>query len=471
MTPSNTRAFIEKTMQILGDKNMLTPQWALEASITDFWPLLQWRHIYQNPPSLHGGRILPLAVLLPQTPQQVAQLVRLAREHRVGLRPAGAGSGVLGALSRPSPKPYAIVDLSRLRTVEWSDEDAGIVKAGAGLVWSELEAWLRERGRTTGHYPQSMELATVGGLVSTASSGSHSSGYGNIEEVLRGARVVTGEGRLLELPPVVREPLPPPLRRLLVGSEGRLAIIVEAHLQTHLLPPCVHRQAYLAPRGFAQALSMLKSFAQAGPHASPAFSRAWDEYEAALENLSQGRWGAVVALEYPAPCGVHEALGRWAEEQARAADLEPLGGRVVEDWMHSRLRFFEKIAKLIDQGLWFETLEIGVTWGRIKEAYERVRQALLDTPGVISATAHAGHAYPGGAALYYTILVDASQYDRAYPQIWETATRAALEAGAQPLHHHGVGQAREPLPRGEPDLLEKSWRALKMAWDPHNVLV
>ena len=67
-----------------------------------------------------------------------------------------------------------------------------------------FEATLTARGYTSGHFPQSIARATVGGLVATRSAGQFSTKYGNIEDLLLGLEVVLPSGDVMRLEPFPR---------------------------------------------------------------------------------------------------------------------------------------------------------------------------------------------------------------------------------------------------------------------------
>src|SRR5581483_11234323 len=89
---------------------------------------------------------------------------------------------------------------------------------------------LAEQGLTTGHYPQSIAISTVGGWIAASSAGQASTGFGAIEDTLLGLTAVLPTGEILRCRPVPRSAAGPDLRRLLVGSEGTLAVVTEATL-------------------------------------------------------------------------------------------------------------------------------------------------------------------------------------------------------------------------------------------------
>ncbi len=58
----------------------------------------------------------------------------------------------------------------------------------AGVSGPDLEAHLRARGYTLGHFPRSFGYSTLGGWIATRSSGTQSLGYGRIEQRFAGGR-------------------------------------------------------------------------------------------------------------------------------------------------------------------------------------------------------------------------------------------------------------------------------------------
>ena len=103
------------------------------------------------------------------------------------------------------------------------------VEVQAGVRGDRLEVELAKLGLTTGHYPQSIAISTVGGWIAASSAGQASTGFGAIEDVLLGLTAVLPDGGILRLRPVPRS-ASPDLRRLLIGSEGTLAVVTEATL-------------------------------------------------------------------------------------------------------------------------------------------------------------------------------------------------------------------------------------------------
>src|SRR5690625_6289956 len=99
------------------------------------------------------------------------------------------------------------------------DEDNLTVTAQSGVILRDLEPYLKQNNYTGGHFPQSIELAQLGGLVSTRSSGQFSTKYGNIEDLLLGLEAVLPTGEIIWINDVLN---------LLVGNDLRhIYLVVE----------------------------------------------------------------------------------------------------------------------------------------------------------------------------------------------------------------------------------------------------
>ena len=112
------------------------------------------------------------------------------------MTPAGGRSGVVGG-----SVPLAggvLLDLTALAGVESVDATSGVVEVRPGTFGPDLERELRhDYGLTVGHYPQSFDLATVGGWVAARGAGQYSTRYGKIEQIVGGLEVVLADGGVI----------------------------------------------------------------------------------------------------------------------------------------------------------------------------------------------------------------------------------------------------------------------------------
>ncbi|MGQ9768361.1 MAG: FAD-binding oxidoreductase, partial [Anaerolineae bacterium] len=174
--------------------------------------------------ALRTGRIgaFPDGVARPATGEEVRELLDYALQVGAAVIPYGGGTSVVGHVNPlPGDRPVLTVDLARLNRLLRFDGEGNLAAFGAGIVGPELEAQLRARGFTLGHFPQSFEYSTLGGWIATRSSGQQSLGYGRIERLFAGG-VLEAPAGTLTLPAFPASAAGPDLRELVLGAEGRL---------------------------------------------------------------------------------------------------------------------------------------------------------------------------------------------------------------------------------------------------------
>ena len=156
----------------------------------------------------------PDAVVEPGSADQVRALLADCAAARVAVVPFGGGSSVVGGVNPVADGFPAVIslDLRRLDRLLGVDHTSLTATFEGGLFGPEAERKLAAEGLTLGHFPQSFEYSTVGGWVATRSAGQASTGYGRIDELVEGLRMVAPGGEL------GAKALPPPPRARTCGS-------------------------------------------------------------------------------------------------------------------------------------------------------------------------------------------------------------------------------------------------------------
>jgi FAD/FMN-containing dehydrogenase len=140
-------------------------------------------------------RILPSAVCVPDSRDDLAALAHWASAHRVPLVPRGAGSGMGGG----NVGEGVIVDLTRLpRRLEF-ESGAGRARAGASLTLADLNTAAAAMGLRLPPDPSSARWATLGGMLSTNAAGARTVRYGSVRRWVEAVEFVTADGEVTEL--------------------------------------------------------------------------------------------------------------------------------------------------------------------------------------------------------------------------------------------------------------------------------
>ena len=183
-------------------------------------------------------RQVPMVVVLPETEEQVRQVLRLCKRMGVPVVARGAGTGLSGGAT-----PHAegvLLGLAKFNRIIQVDPEArqAVVQPGVrNLAISEAAA---PHGLYYAPDPSSQIACTIGGNVAENSGGVHCLKYGLTVHNVLAARVVTMDGEVLELGSSALDEPGLDLLSIIVGSEGMLGIVTEVTVK--LIPrPAVAR--------------------------------------------------------------------------------------------------------------------------------------------------------------------------------------------------------------------------------------
>jgi glycolate oxidase len=177
---------------------------------------------------------LPTAVVLPQTTEQVVELVRYANRVGLPIVPRGAGTGLSGGAL--AVNGGVVIATTRMNRILWVDTRNRRIRVQAGAVNITLTKAAQHAGLHFAPDPSSQGACTIGGNVAENSGGPHTLKYGVTVNHVTGLQVVLPDGELLELGGVEDEPFGYDWVGLLTGSEGTLAIVTEVTARLIPLP-------------------------------------------------------------------------------------------------------------------------------------------------------------------------------------------------------------------------------------------
>jgi FAD/FMN-containing dehydrogenase len=420
----------------------------------------------------------PLAVVRPDSPEGVAEAVRICAAHGVPMVPQGGLTGLAGG-AHPVPGCIAI-SLERLTGIEEIDPAAGTMTVRAGTPLEVIQKAADDAGFLVPLDLGARGSCQIGGTIGTNAGGNRVIRYGMTREMILGLEYVLPDGTRVEgLNKMIKNNAGYDLKQLFIGSEGTLGIVTRAVLRLEPRPGCVHA-ALCGLDSYAQVLALLAAARRGlGPMLS-AFEVMWPDYwQMVTQTLGTrsplaGAHGVYVLLEVQ---GLDEAVDgprfmRWLEEVFEAgvvadAALSQSLGDVADFWA------------LRDACAEFPTVlgrhcafDIGLPVSAMDDFVQACRARL-------------SAAMPEALALFYGHIGDGNLHvvalDRAAPQA-EAAEKSAAricaityetvrDFGGTVSAEHGIGLLKKPYLPYTRSAEELALMArLKAALDPQGLL-
>ena len=174
----------------------------------------------------------PLAVAVPETQDEVIQIVRFCYAEKLPFVARGSGTSLSGG-SLPV-KEGIVITLNRLNRIVRIDPAGRIAVVEAGVVNSHVTTAAQKYGLHFAPDPSSQSICTIGGNVAFNSGGAHCLKYGMTSNHVLGLKAVLATGEVVEFGGASREQVGPDWTGLFVGNEGLFGIALELTLQ--LLP-------------------------------------------------------------------------------------------------------------------------------------------------------------------------------------------------------------------------------------------
>ena len=419
--------------------------------------------------AMRSGKIsvFPDGVSFPENRQQVQQIIDFAQEHNVELIPYGGGTSVAGHINPGhSERPVLTVDMSRMNQLLHLDEISQIATFGPGTPGPMVEAQLRAKGYTLGHFPQSFELSTIGGWVASRSSGQQSLRYGRIEQLFAGGVLTTVDGEM-ELPSFPASSAGPDFKEIILGSEGRFGIISEVKVRVSKLPVKEEFHVIFFP-DWGAAVEFCRQIAQQRVQLS--MLRVSNSIETQTQLKLAGHENGIFWLEkYLAMRGCTAekcmlTLGVTGSPRQVRASLSQLsvlkkqyagvstGTLLGKRWAENRFRFPYLREALWQQGYSVDTLETATDWQNVDRLLKKIETtlagALTNEGEKVHVFTHLSHVYGQGCSLYTTYLFrcagDYSLTLKRWKKLKQYTSEVIVNNGGTISHQHGVGKDHAP---------------------------
>ena len=421
----------------------------------------------------------PDGVALPETKDDVAELVRFAYDNDIILIPYGGGTSVAGHINPfDSDKPILTLALTKMCRLTDIDDASLIATFGPGTPGPLVESQLRAKGFTLGHYPQSFELSTIGGWVASRSSGQQSLRYGRIEQMFAGGSVETPKGRL-DIPTIPASSAGPDVREMIMGSEGKMGVISEVKVRVTPLP--VQEDFYViffpswefakaAARHLVQSkiqLSMLRvsnaieTTTQLALAGHPG-QIAWLEKFLAWRGADEGKCMMTMGITgMPDQC---RSAHRLMKRITRPLKGVYTGTYLGKKWAAKRFTMPYLREALWGKGYVVDTLETATDWSNVDPLLNAIegnlRSGLEYKSEKVHVFTHLSHFYSQGSSIYTTYVFRAADTYKETLERWRKLKTSTSEIivnnGGTISHQHGVGKDHAPYLETEKGALAMS---------------
>lgn len=185
-----------------------------------------WTYGYDN----SRRHVLPQAVAFPTTHEQVIAAVSACNRFNIALTTRGRGTGTTGATV--PLKGGLVVSLERMNKIIDYSPDNRYITVEPGITNQQVQDFVKAQGFFWPPDPTSAAFCSIGGNLAYNSAGPRAVKYGTPRENTLGLRAVTGAGKEIRVGVHTSKGVVGyDLTRLIIGSEGTLAVITEATLK------------------------------------------------------------------------------------------------------------------------------------------------------------------------------------------------------------------------------------------------
>ena len=410
----------------------------------------------------------PDAVVMAESTEEVASVVRLCAEHGVPVIPYGVGSSVEGHVL--APEGGVSLDLSLMNQILVIHAEDGDATVQAGVTRKQLNDALKGTGLFFPIDPGAD--ATLGGMAATRASGTNAVRYGTMRENVMATTTVLADGRIVKTGGRARKSSAGyDLTRLLIGSEGTLGIMAELTVKLYPIPEAISAAVCTFPTIEAAVQMVIQTIQLGVPVARIELLDALSL--SAINTFSKTTLAEAPTLFFEfhgSPAGVEE------QAQTVQAIADDLGGANFE-WAtrpedRSRLwqaRHDAYFACLqLKPGCRCFPTDVCVPISRLAEC---IAETQADIAQVSIPIALFGHV--GDGNFHLVVLVDTDNAKEMEEAAWisRRVVERAIAMEGTCTGEHGIGLGKKKyLVAEHGEVAVEVMRALKGALDPRNLL-
>lgn len=424
-------------------------------------------HSYDGTPMLQS---LPDGVIYPESTAQVSEIMKVLSEYKVPIVSRGSGSNLCGG-TVPIQGGIVMV-MHRMNKILEVDTENLTAIVQPGIITAEFIAHIEALGLFYPPDPSSMKISTIGGNIAECSGGLRGLKYGTTKDYVIGLEAVLANGEIIRTGgKLMKDVAGYDLTKLLVGSEGTLAIITEATLK--LIPPPATKKTMLAMYkdlyGAARTVSRIieaKIIPATLEFMDNPTIRVVDDF--AKLGLPRDMEAILLIEQDGAAEMVERDIARIKEicESENADRVEVAETREEADkLLTARRSAFTALARLRPTTILEDAT---VPRSRIADMVLRINEIARKYNVTIATFGHAGD-----GNLHPTATTDARDKDEVHrvEQAFEEIFEAAIALGGTITGEHGVGTVKAPflewkIGKTGIDVM----KSIKHAFDPHNLL-
>ncbi|UCE33977.1 MAG: FAD-binding protein [Deltaproteobacteria bacterium] len=425
---------------------------------------------YSRDNSVHSG--VPDVVVFARTTEQISAIMRLANQQKVPVTVQGSGTATTGA-SLPV-KGGILLDVHRMNNILEINKDDFYARVEPGVICMDLNKALAKHNLMFPPNPGSELIATIGGMMSTNSSGHRAVKYGTARDYVKALRVVLADGTIITTgSKTPKSSMGYDLNHVFASSEGTLGVITEITVKIQSVPEFN-----------ALALAIFNDLEAAGKAVTDIIvsgiqltaCEIMDKYSLkVVEKAIERDISGIEAMLIIESDGVEETVKRdmerineicrkhnvkeftWTGDPEKAAEIMEARGKLVPTL--SRIKPGNRLVPISE--------DLGIPPTKIPETIKRA-QAIADKYNILLTTF--GHIGDGNVhTTFVTDMRSRDEWERLRPAADELA-ELALEMGGTISAEHGSGLARAPYMEKQLGPALEVMRAIKKALDPNDIL-
>ncbi|OPX38190.1 MAG: hypothetical protein B1H12_03025 [Desulfobacteraceae bacterium 4484_190.2] len=425
---------------------------------------------YSRDLSVHEG--IPDMVVFAYTTEQISAIMRLANQEKVPVTIQGSGTATTGA-SLPV-EGGILLDVHKMNNILEIEKDNFYARVEPGVICNQLNAALAKQNLMFPPNPGSEAIATIGGMMSTNSSGHRAVKYGTARDYVKALKVVLADGTVIETGFITpKSSFGYDLNRVFCSSEGTLGVITEITVKIQAIPEYNALALAIFSDLFAAGATVTDII---GSGIQLTACEIMDKYalkvvQGAIERDISGVEAMLIIESDGAKESVLKDMERigeicnkhgvqeftWSDDPAKAGEIMEARGKLVPTL--SRIKPGNRLVAISE--------DLGIPPTKIPEVIKRA-QEISDKYDLLLTTF--GHIGDGNVhTTFVTDMRSKAEWDRLRPAADELA-ELALEMGGTVTAEHGTGLARSPYIEKQFGPALDVMRSIKKALDPNNIL-